>query len=37
MSFIWVTRFKLSIYAPAVLPMMAVYIILACEAIGGKL
>ncbi|CCX30281.1 Similar to Purine permease; acc. no. P48777 [Pyronema omphalodes CBS 100304] len=33
-SFIWVTRFKLSIYAPAVLPMMAVYIILACEAIG---
>lgn len=33
-SFIWVKTFKLSIYGPAVLPMLAVYIILACETIG---
>ncbi|TGZ82519.1 Xanthine/uracil permease [Ascodesmis nigricans] len=33
-SFIWVKTFKLSVYGPMVLPMLAVYIILACEAIG---
>ncbi|KAI5858768.1 permease family-domain-containing protein [Tricharina praecox] len=33
-NFIWVETFKLSIYGPAVLPMLAVYIILACEAVG---
>jgi uracil-xanthine permease len=33
-SFIWVHTFKLSVYAPLVLPMMAVFIICACEAIG---
>lgn len=33
-SFIWVETFKLSVYGPMVLPLMAVYIILACEAIG---
>ncbi|PWW76076.1 Xanthine/uracil permease [Tuber magnatum] len=33
-SFIWVQTFKLSIYGPLVLPTLAVYIILACEAIG---
>jgi uracil-xanthine permease len=30
----WVETFKLSIYGPAVLPMLAVYVILACEAVG---
>ncbi|KAJ2905882.1 putative purine permease protein [Zalerion maritima] len=33
-SFIWVETFKLSVYGPLVLPIMAVYIICACEAIG---
>ena len=33
-SFVWVHTFKLSIYGPLVLPLMAVYIICACEAIG---
>ncbi|RYP05082.1 hypothetical protein DL764_004043 [Monosporascus ibericus] len=33
-SFIWVYTFKLSIYGPLVLPVMAVFIICACEAIG---
>ncbi|KAI5777826.1 xanthine/uracil permease protein-like protein [Geopyxis carbonaria] len=33
-SFIWVHTFKLSVYGPMVLPLLAVYIILACEAIG---
>ncbi|KAK4098079.1 Xanthine/uracil permease [Parathielavia hyrcaniae] len=33
-SFIWVHTFRLSIYGPLVLPLMAVYIICACEAIG---
>ncbi|KAI2638411.1 purine permease [Xylaria nigripes] len=33
-SFIWVHTFKLSVYGPLVLPLMAVYIICACEAIG---
>ncbi|RYP84401.1 hypothetical protein DL769_001190 [Monosporascus sp. CRB-8-3] len=33
-SFIWVHTFKLSIYGPLVLPVMAVFIICACEAIG---
>ncbi|CAK7202222.1 hypothetical protein SEUCBS139899_004944 [Sporothrix eucalyptigena] len=33
-SFVWVHTFKLKIYAPLVLPMLAVFIICACEAIG---
>ncbi|KAI1499020.1 permease family-domain-containing protein [Biscogniauxia marginata] len=33
-SFIWVHTFKLSIYGPLVLPILAVFIICACEAIG---
>lgn len=33
-SFIWVKTFPLSVYAPLILPIMAIYIILACEAIG---
>lgn len=33
-SFIWVHTFKLTVYAPLVLPTMAVFIICACEAIG---
>ncbi|SMR54338.1 unnamed protein product [Zymoseptoria tritici ST99CH_3D1] len=33
-SFIWVETFKLSVYAPIILPLMAVYIVLAMEAIG---
>lgn len=33
-SFIWVHTFKLTVYGPIVLPLLAVYIICACEAIG---
>lgn len=33
-TFIWVHSFPLSVYGPLVLPLLAVYIILACEAIG---
>ncbi|KAH7379525.1 permease family-domain-containing protein [Pyrenochaeta sp. MPI-SDFR-AT-0127] len=33
-SFIWVHTFKLSVYGPIVLPLMAVYMVLAMEAIG---
>jgi len=33
-SFIWVKTFKLSVYGPLVLPLLAVYIVLAMEAIG---
>jgi uracil-xanthine permease len=33
-SFIWVHTFKLTIYAPLILPMLAVYLILMMEAIG---
>lgn len=33
-TFLWVHRFKLSVYPPAILPMLAVYISLAMEAIG---
>ncbi|KAI1823304.1 Xanthine/uracil permease [Xylaria intraflava] len=33
-SFIWVKTFKLTVYGPLVLPLIAVYIICACEAIG---
>ncbi|KAG0641047.1 permease family-domain-containing protein [Tuber brumale] len=33
-SFVWVQTFKLSIFGPLVLPMLAVYIILVCEVIG---
>lgn len=33
-TFLWVKTFKLSIYGPAVLPVMSVYIALAMEAIG---
>ncbi|GAB1317638.1 Uric acid-xanthine permease [Madurella fahalii] len=33
-SFIWVHTFRLSVYGPLVLPLMAVYVICACEAIG---
>ncbi|EFX05242.1 purine permease [Grosmannia clavigera kw1407] len=33
-SFIWVHTFKLRVYAPLVLPMLSVFVICACEAIG---
>ncbi|KFY28816.1 hypothetical protein V491_00269 [Pseudogymnoascus sp. VKM F-3775] len=33
-SFIWLHTFKLQVYGPLVLPMIAVYIITACEAVG---
>ncbi|KAK5138227.1 hypothetical protein LTR08_004923 [Meristemomyces frigidus] len=33
-SFIWVHTFKLTLYGPIVLPLLAVYIVLAMEAIG---
>ncbi|KUJ10283.1 Xanthine/uracil permease [Mollisia scopiformis] len=33
-SFIWVHTFKLSVYGPLVLPLMAIYIICMMEAIG---
>jgi NCS2 family nucleobase:cation symporter-2 len=33
-SFIWVNTFKLSLYGPIVLPILAVYMVLAMEAIG---
>ncbi|KIW72822.1 hypothetical protein PV04_00992 [Phialophora macrospora] len=33
-SFVWVKTFKLSLYGPLVLPIMVVFIICACEAIG---
>ncbi|KAK4149872.1 permease family-domain-containing protein [Chaetomidium leptoderma] len=33
-SFIWVRTFKLSVYGPLVLPLLAVFMICACEAIG---
>lgn len=33
-TFVWVKTFKLSVYGPAVLPMLAVYIILMMEATG---
>ncbi|KAF1926459.1 purine permease [Didymella exigua CBS 183.55] len=33
-SFIWVQTFKLSVYGPIVLPLLAVYMVLAMEAIG---
>ncbi|KAI0720249.1 permease family-domain-containing protein [Cerioporus squamosus] len=33
-TFIWVHTFKLRVYPPAILPVMAVYVALAMEAIG---
>lgn len=33
-TFLWVKTFKLKIYGPAVLPMLATYIVLMMEAIG---
>jgi len=33
-SFIWVKTFPLSVYAPLILPIMAVYLVLMMEAIG---
>ncbi|KAI9874504.1 MAG: hypothetical protein M1830_009681 [Pleopsidium flavum] len=33
-SFIWVHTFKLSVYGPLVLPLLAVYVVLMMEAIG---
>jgi uric acid-xanthine permease len=33
-SFIWVHTFPLTVYGPLVLPLLAVFIILACEAVG---
>ncbi|KAF8323910.1 xanthine/uracil permease [Clavulina sp. PMI_390] len=33
-TFLWVKTFKLDVYGPAILPMLAVYISLAMEAIG---
>lgn len=33
-SFIWVKTFPLSVYGPLVLPLMAVFVVLATEAVG---
>ncbi|EDK47482.1 purine permease [Lodderomyces elongisporus NRRL YB-4239] len=33
-SFIWVETFKLEVYGPAILPFLAVYVVLMMEAIG---
>jgi xanthine/uracil permease len=33
-SFIWVHTFPLTVYGPLILPLLAVYIVLAMEAIG---
>ncbi|KAG6873894.1 hypothetical protein C0995_009673 [Termitomyces sp. Mi166 len=33
-TFLWVHRFKIGVYPPAILPMLAVYISLAMESIG---
>lgn len=33
-SFIWVHTFPLTVYGPLVLPLLAVFVICACEAIG---
>ncbi|KAI0844346.1 Xanthine/uracil permease [Daldinia vernicosa] len=33
-SFVWVHTFKLTVYGPLVLPVLAVFIICACESIG---
>ncbi|KZT29535.1 Xanthine/uracil permease [Neolentinus lepideus HHB14362 ss-1] len=33
-TFLWVKTFKIRVYAPAILPMLAVYVSLAMEAIG---
>lgn len=33
-SFVWMHTFKLSVYGPIVLPLLAVYMVLAMEAIG---
>ena len=33
-SFIWVHTFPLKVYGPLILPLLAVYIVLAMEAIG---
>lgn len=33
-TFLWVHRFKIRVYPPAILPMLAVYVSLAMEAIG---
>ncbi|PPQ75313.1 hypothetical protein CVT26_015292 [Gymnopilus dilepis] len=33
-TFLWVKTFKISVYPPAILPMLAVYVSLAMEAIG---
>ncbi|KAL1839590.1 hypothetical protein VTJ49DRAFT_1333 [Mycothermus thermophilus] len=33
-SFVWTHTFRLSVYGPLVLPLLAVYAICACEAVG---
>lgn len=33
-NFVWVQTFKLTVYGPLVLPLLTVFIICACEAIG---
>jgi uracil-xanthine permease len=33
-TFLWVHRFKINVYPPAILPMLAVYVSVAMEAIG---
>ena len=35
-TFFWVQTFPLKIYAPAILPMMAVYVSLAMEVMGMR-
>jgi len=36
-SFVWVRTFKLSVYGPLVLPIIALFIIVACEAVSAFL
>lgn len=33
-SFMWVHTFKMTVYGPLVLPLLAVYLVCACEAVG---
>lgn len=33
-SFVWTTTFKMTVYGPAVLPMLVVYVVLVMETIG---
>lgn len=34
MTLLWVHTFPLSVYSPLVLPMLTIYVICSCEAVG---